>query len=67
MYMLATGPAPLWLWLWEGISCLTDVMVWGCDVDLEAPLHISELNSAIMFLSLKNMIALFSSELKCVQ
>ena len=29
MYMLATGPAPLWLWLWEGISCLTDVMVWG--------------------------------------
>ena len=38
-------------------------MVWGRDVDLEAPLHISELNSAILFLSLKNRIALFSSEM----
>ena len=39
-------------------------MVWGWDVDLEAPLHISELNSAIAFLSLKNGIALwFSSEM----
>ena len=27
-------------------------MVWGWDVDLEAPLHISELNSTITFLSL---------------
>ena len=32
-------------------------------MDLEAPLHISELNSAILFLSLKNVIALFSSEM----
>ena len=32
-------------------------------MDLEAPLHISELNSAIPLLSLKNGIALFSSEM----
>ena len=38
-------------------------MVWGWDVDLEAPLHISEVNSTIAFLSLKSGIALFSSEM----
>ena len=32
-------------------------------MDLEAPLYISELNSAIVYLSLKNTIALFSSEM----
>ena len=35
----------------------------GWDVDLEAPPHISELNSAIAFLTLKNAIALFNSEM----
>ena len=32
-------------------------------MDLGAPQHISELNSAIAFLTLKNVIALFSSEM----
>ena len=32
-------------------------------MDLETPQHISELNSAIAFLSLKNAIELFSSEM----
>ena len=38
-------------------------MVWWWDVDLEGPLHISELNSAIAFLTLKMRFALFSSEM----
>ena len=42
---------------------LVRIMVLGWDVDLELSSLISELNSAIAFLSLKNAIALFSSEM----
>ena len=38
-------------------------MVLGRDVDLETSSLISELNSAIAFLSLKDAVALFSSEM----
>ena len=43
-----------------------DIMVWGWDVDLEAPLHISELNSAILFLSLTNTICAIQLRNDCV-
>ena len=39
------------------------VMVLGQDVDLETSSLVSELNIAIVFVSFKNAIALFSSEM----
>ena len=45
------------------IRIRTSCMVLGWNVDLEAPPHISELNSAIASLTLQNAIALFSSEM----
>ena len=46
-------------WMLDGISCHGLGMRCG----LGNIVHISELNSAIAFLSLKNAIALFSSEM----